>query len=185
MIRVTLMLLGCVMLPCSVDAEAASAAAQDHPRLADMHRADQTARATQPIDWDVVATRDAAHRAEVRDLLRSGQVRTANDHYHAAMVMQHGSESADYQLAFALARLAMEMDPSSKRSRWLTAAAWDRILMSKGVPQWYGTQFHSPGPGQPMALYEVNEAAVSDEERAAMHVPTLEASKEMVRQINR
>lgn len=166
-------------------ADTPPAATQDHPRLAQIHAADQAARTTQPIDWDRVSAMDAAHRTEVLALLRAGEVRTANDLFHAAMVMQHGSETADYQLAFSLARLAMTLDPDSKRARWLSAAAWDRILMSKNVPQWYGTQFHSPGPDEPMALYEVNESAVTDEERAAMSVPSLQASREMAKKLKR
>lgn len=164
--------------------EARSSAPADHPRLAQIHQADQAARATSPIDWDQVATMDAAHREEVLALLRAGEVRTANDLFHAAMVMQHGTGTSDYQLAFSLARLSMTLDPASRRSRWLAAAAWDRILMSKGVEQWYGTQFASPGPDQPMTLYPVHESAVSDEERAAMNVPSLQESREMARRIN-
>lgn len=156
---------------------------QDHPRLAEIHRADQAARATSPIDWSTVAAMDAAHREEVLALLRAGEVRTANDLFHAAMVMQHGNETSDYQLAFSLARLSMALDPSSRRARWLTAAAWDRILMSKGVPQWYGTQFQSPGAGEPMTLYPVHESAVTDAERAAMNVPSLEEARKMAQRI--
>lgn len=188
MLRITLMFALLFVLAGCTSAERISAtppAPQDHPRLQQIHAADQAARATQPTDWDRVAAMDAAHREEVLALLRAGEVRTANDLYHAAMVMQHGSETADYQLAFSLARLAMTLDPSSQRARWLSAAAWDRILMSKNVPQWYGTQFHSPGPGQPMALYEVHESAVSDAERAALNVPSLDASRDMARRLKR
>lgn len=134
MLRITLMSALLFLLAGCASAERISAtppAPQDHPRLLQIHAADQAARATQPIDWDRVAAMDAAHREEALALLRAGEVRTANDLYHAAMVMQHGSETADYQLAFSLARLAMTLDPSSKRARWLSAAAWDRILMSR------------------------------------------------------
>ena len=188
MLRITLMSALLFVLAGCASAERISAtppAPQDHPRLQQIYAADQAAQATQPIDWDRVAAMDAAHREEVLALLRAGEIRTANDLYHAAMVMQHGSETADYQIAFSLARLAMTLEPSSPRPRWLSAAAWDRILMSKKDPQWYGTQFYSPGPGQPMALYEVHESAVSDAERAALDVPSLEASRDMVRRLKR
>ncbi len=128
---------------------------------------------------------DKAHREEALAFLRSGNVRTANDLYHAAMVMQHGGTTEDYQLAFSLSKLSATLDPSNKTACWLSAASWDRILMSKGLPQWYGTQYHSAGPGSPMELYKVDESVVSDSERAAMNVPSLQEAKDLLLQINK
>lgn len=156
----------------------------DNPRLTEIFNADQAARRVTPIDWTRVAAQDKAHQDEVTKLLQADALHTANDHYHAAMVMQHGSNTESYQLAFSLARLAVAMDPAHKRARWLAAASWDRILMSKGVPQWYGTQYLSATPGGPMELYKVDEAAVTDADRAAMNVPSLQQAKDLLQQIN-
>lgn len=157
----------------------------DNPRLAEIFNADQAARTVKPIDWTRVAAQDKAHQDEVTQLLHAGAVRTANDHYRAAMVMQHGSTTESFQLAFGLAQLAMAMDPGHKRARWLAAASWDRILMSKNVPQWYGTQYRSNTPGGPMELYRVDEAVVTDAERAAMNVPSLQEAKDRVQRMHR
>lgn len=157
---------------------------RDNARLEAIFKQDQQARSRQPIDWKVVSVQDREHRVEVLDLLKAGKVVTANDHFHAAMVYQHGDSLDDYRLAFALAQVAATLDPSQKQARWLTAAAWDRMLMNRNVPQWYGTQYHQPVPGGPMALYPVNESAVTDAERAQMNAPTLQEAKDRLKQIN-
>lgn len=157
----------------------------DNPRILAMFEEDQAARASMPIDWSKVAPMDAAHREGALRLLRGGAVRTSRDYFRAAMIMQHGDAIEDIQIAYSLARLSVVLDPGDKQARWLSAAAWDRILMSKDVPQWYGTQLHQPSPDAPMELYPVAESVVSDEERASMNVPSLQEAKDMLLQINR
>lgn len=156
----------------------------DNPRLTEMYEADQAVRKTHPIDWSKVAPMDRAHQQEAVALLRQGEVRTAADYFHAAMIMQHAEAFEDYQLAFSLARIGYALDPSNKHARWLSAAAWDRALMSKGVPQWYATQYR-PTPAGAMELYPVVESVVTDAERAALGVPTLQEAKDMVMQVGR
>ena len=156
----------------------------DNGRLKAIYESDQQARRKTPIDWTVVAEQDRAHRAEARTLMQAGALRTAADYFHAAMVFQHGEELDDIRLAFSLAQISATLDPAHKRARWLTAAAWDRTLMSKNVPQWYGTQYYQPAPGAPTELYKVDEAAVTDAERASMQVPSLQEARDLLKQIN-
>lgn len=156
----------------------------DNARLKAIYEADQQARRKAPIDWTVVAEQDRAHRAEVRALMQAGELRTAADYFHAAMVFQHGEELDDIRLAFSLAQISATLGPARKQARWLTAAAWDRILMSKNLPQWYGTQYYQPKPGAPTELYKVDETAVTDAERASMQVPSLLEARDLLKQIN-
>jgi hypothetical protein len=157
----------------------------DNKRLSAIFAEDQAARKSMPIDWAKVALADRAHRQEVLELLHSGNVRTSNDFYRAAMIMQHGESTEDYQLAYSLTKLSATIDPSNKMARWLAAASWDRVLKSKGLPQWYGTQYDRPRPDAPMELYKVDESAVSDLERAEMNVPSLQEAKDLLLQINK
>lgn len=177
-------IIGALFLACIAFGSLA-VAPTENPRLTEIFKEDQAARQRMPIDWSKVTPMDNAHQKEVLVLLRAGKVRTSNDFYYAAMVMQHGATTEDYQLAFSLSRLSTTLDPSNKRALWLSAASWDRILMSKGVAQWYGTQYHSTGPGAPMKLYKVDESVVSDTERAAMNVPSLRKAKDLLLQINK
>lgn len=158
---------------------------KDNARLTAIFDEDQAARMKRPIDWDVVAPRDAAHRTEVLGMLRAGKIVTSNDYLHAAMVFQHGETLDDYHLAFSLARIGAALDPSSKRSLRLAAAAWDRALMNRKAPQWYGSQYYRPVPDGPMELYKVDESAVTDEERTSIGLPSLQEAKDAAEEMGK
>jgi len=159
----------CVLLAMLAPVQAQVA---DNAELASIHREDQQARADAAnIDWPVVYREDAARRARVLALMRDGALRTAADHYHAAMVFQHGSGLEDIRIAHALSTLASTLDPDEIRYRWLAAASWDRIMTTRLQPQWFGTQFHGDEAG--LFLYPVADGAVDDAERVRMGVPRL------------
>lgn len=160
-------------------------ASTDLEELETMYAADQGARKTGDIDWSVVSKQDAEHRARALALLRDGSIRTANDHFRAAMIFQHGLTLADIRLAHALATIAMTLDPSMKQAKWLAAASWDRALMYQKQAQWYGTQFHQAEVDGPMVLYPVAEGAVTDADRKALNVPTLAEAHEMAKSIGK
>lgn len=157
----------------------------DNPELAQLFQQDQADRSPVDIDWNAVTRRDQARRARVKALLDAGAVRSAADHYHAALVFQHGDSLADYRLANALTTLAMAQAPDDTHYRWLVGASWDRLLMRQLQPQWYGTQYKGDADG--LYLYPVAADAVSDDERKAMVGHTLaeeiahvaEAAREM------
>lgn len=155
----------------------ATAHADDNRRLAEIFEADQRARNQEPADWQAMAEQDRGHRAEVLSMLRDNALRTSKDYFNAAIVFQHGDTPDDYLLALSLAQIAATLDPGNKGALWLTAAAWDRLLMSRKVPQWYGTQYHKANADSPIELYPVDESAVTDEERAARNVPSLQEAK--------
>lgn len=172
-----LLLLAFCALPLVTAAEEAPSLA-DNPELAEMFRQDQSDRTTQPIDWEAVEQRDRERRERAQALMTEGRLRTAADHYHAAMLFQHGGDSDSYRLAYALATVAATQAPDRRGYRWLAAAAWDRLLMSHFQPQWYGTQYRVDEQG--WYLYPVADAAVDDAERARMGVPSLEESQARV-----
>src|SRR5690606_7159259 len=87
------------------------------------------------------------------------------------IVFQHGDSDEDYRMALAMAQVAVALDPENRPALWLTAAVWDRLLMKRGLPQWYGTQYHQASPGGPVELYPVDEAVVGDEERVRRKCP--------------
>lgn len=61
-----------------------------------------------------------------------------NCHY-AAYLLQHGEGSADFTLAHDYAKKAVAM--GSQVTKWLYAATLDRLLISQGKLQKYGTQY--------------------------------------------
>lgn len=151
-----------------------------NPALERLKAEDQAARSgsMKDIDWDKLSVEDAERRIKVLEFLRQGTVRSAEDYCNAAMIFQHGETIDDIRLAYALATTSRALGPDEKRCRWLSAAAWDRILMRLNMPQWYGTQFTKSPTGQ-WELYKVDETAVTDKDRAELDVPPLAASRAM------
>ncbi|MBA3988776.1 MAG: hypothetical protein C0463_06565 [Idiomarina sp.] len=169
-----LMLAALLSAPISVSAE-------DNPELQRLFDADQNARRDPNMSWDEIDTLDEANRAEVLAMLARGEIKTGLDYFQAAVIMQHGESAEDIRLAHSFATLSSQL--GYDRATWMQAASWDRLLMYFEQPQWYGTQFTIDDDGQ-WHLYEVQEGAVSDEQRAEWRVPSLSESKERARQRN-
>ena len=149
-----------------------------NPSLAKLTAQDQAARsgAMKDIDWAKVSAEDAERRVQVLGFIKQGTVRNAEDYCNAALIFQHGDTVDEIRLAFSLATTSRALDPAEKRCRWLSAAAWDRLLMRLNKPQWYGTQFTKSQTGQ-WELYLVDETAVSDSDGAELGVPPLAVSR--------
>ena len=128
------------------------------------------------IDWAKVTAEDAVRRNQVLELIKQGSVRSAEDYCRAALIFQHGDTVDEIRLAYSLATTSRALDPTEKRCKWLSAAAWDRILLRLNKPQWYGTQFTRSQAGK-WELYPVDETAVTDGERAELGVPPLAESR--------
>jgi len=156
---------------------------KDNLELKAIYEADQSDRLNPPIDWKRVSQNDMDRRERVRQLLDSGLVRTATDYKCAAMVFQHGGDTASSAMAVALMQEAVALDPSI--NKWLLAAAIDRNLMYRGEPQIYGTQFVKPGPDKPYSLYDFDSTVISDEQRAAYGVPDLRGIRAQLSSMNK
>ena len=165
-------------------ATAFSAWGGDNALLKGMYEADQRDRGPEGPEEArcLMNVCDRERQAKALELLKAGEVRTANDHFHAAIIFQHSMSTEDIGLAYALATIAARMDPDHVAARWLTAAAWDRALIRRKQAQWYGTQF-TRKDGK-WVLYPVDESVVTDEERVKLGVPTLAESRERVRKMN-
>lgn len=124
--------------------------------------------------------KDAALRAETLRLLDAGEVRTAADHYRAAMILQHGSDSTAYRRAHELASTAERM--GDDRARWLAVASLDRYLLETGQPQRYATQFLETPNG--WFLQRLDSTAVSDAERHRAGARTLAETRAYLAQKN-
>ena len=158
-------------------------AGADNAELRRLRDEDQADRAPKSIDWTVVGARDRARLARVKELYRAGEMNTANDYYHGALVLQHGEAPEDVLLAHEFCVAAMVLGKNDRATSSLAAAAEDRFLMNIGRPQRFGTQFRSEGAG-PLRLYSVGEG-VTDELRRVMSVPPLAEAKAMEAELNK
>jgi hypothetical protein len=88
-----------------------------------------------------VNQRDAARHKQVRELLATGDLKTAQDFRDASFIFQHSDQPDDYLLAHLLAVNAIALGDTS--ARWIAAATMDRYLQAIGQKQVFGTQFLS------------------------------------------
>ena len=164
---------------------AAPAFAADNAQLKQLFEADQADRASDKnVDWARLELRDRERQRTALALIQAGAVLTADDYYHAAMVFQHADNAEDNALAYALAVMAFRINPAHAKARWLAAAAWDRTLMRKNKPQWYGTQFVRDRKTGKWILYEIDEGAVTEEERMRYVGRPLSKAPEVLKQLN-
>ena len=164
---------------------ALNAAAADNTRVRDLFLADQAARQAEPDAGDVLAatSKDLERQNAVLEQIASGALTTSADYFHAAVVFQHGATTENIALAYSLATIATRLQPAHPHAKFLTAAAWDRLMKRMGKPQWYGTQYMR-GAGGTYELYRIDEQAVTDEDRARLGVPALADSRERIRKMN-
>ena len=146
-------------------------------RLFEQDQADRQAR----VPAAALAQRDTERRVAAKKIVEKGNLRTADDYYHAAVLFQHGKAPADFAQARALALKALVIDPDHSLARWIAAAAEDRRLMAIGKPQLYGTQFKSTDGH--WELYDV-DPRISDSERAKWNVPPLAEAKRRAEAMN-
>jgi hypothetical protein len=157
-----------------------SAVTTDSDELARMYEEDQSdRRPEESIDWKIVEPRDRAREARVKELYVAGRLKTGNDYYRAALVLQHATSPEDYLLAHEFCIVAIFKGTDA---RSLAAAAEDRFLRSIGRPQRYGTQSNKIGDS-PWSLGEI-DGLVTDALRMEMKVPSLEYAREQLAKWN-
>ncbi|WBL25843.1 tetratricopeptide repeat protein [Zunongwangia sp. HGR-M22] len=154
--------------------------AQNNPELQKMADADQEERFSGE-DWATVMKNDSIRLAKATQLFNDGELETAKDYYNAGIIFQHGKDTIASKMAVESFKTAIEMD--STLNRWWYAAAVDRDLMRRDVPQIYGTQYIGDGSGK-QKQYKMDTTQVSDKERTYYRVPTLSQQKENERIMN-
>lgn len=121
------------------------------------------------IDWTVVTPRDEARRARTLALVAAGTLASGDDYWHAAFVLQHGSEPNDFLLAHSFAIIAAARGRAD--ATWIAAATLDRYLQKTGRPQIYGTQFNTSTGTRATTQDPYDRALISDALRQALGVP--------------
>jgi hypothetical protein len=166
-----------LMLPSITKAQMSAVSTHnDNAQLTTIFAEDQRARLG-PDESKIIRT-DADRLALVKRMLANDQVHTTTDYFHAALVLQHSLNSADYLIAHTLAVLCAA--DHNDTCLWLSAATLDRYLQSINQPQIYGTQYlhlnHPPVTQQPYAT-----DLISDSVRTRLGVPTLKEQEEQLK----
>ncbi len=162
------------------EARDAASKAKDNAEVKKIVDADQAVRQNwnklTPDDFKTVATEDHQRNARIRAIVNEGSLHTAQDFANAALVMQHSSGFAGFQLAHELAVCSTLLGDRGM-GRWLIAATYDRMLNSVGHDQRFGTQSCLTMGNQKPALGETDEGGICDAERLALGCPTLAAKR--------
>lgn len=124
--------------------------------------------------------RGKQRRERVVSLYAQGALRSAQDNYHAALVMLYGEDVAHFELARTFARRAAAL--GEPRAWSVVAAAWDRMLLSRGKPQRFGTQFVRQQGRWSLGRVDPR---VNDYERAFYGVPPLWVQEQNIAQLQR
>ena len=98
---------------------------------------DQSDRATWRYSRD--PTRDLPRIKRVLELYNGQLIRSPEEKYYAAWVLHHGGTTENHRLANSLAKDAFESNPT-RDTEWLYHATYDRLQLSLGLPQKYGSQ---------------------------------------------
>lgn len=180
--------LAALLLACSRTRTQGGPPAAPDPELTKLFVDDQTARAgpIEQVDMAKLDREDSIRRERVRARVNAGSLQTALDYYHAAMVFQHGRDSADYAQAHRWVRRSEALDSTNPAVRWLVAASWDRYQMSRHLPQWYGTQTdRNPRGTGPVVLYTIDTTRVTEAERQWRGIGTLAQLRARLDTINK
>jgi hypothetical protein len=166
----------CLLLTLAFAAHAADAPPKryfpDNPRLVVLFQEDQEDRHGFPNTkrtYDEINERDEARRQEIQALLARGKIRTAQDYFYSAIIFHHGQTNEHYRMASSLAWIAATLDPKPKYL-YETASTWDRMMLKRDQPQWYGVQEKRDEHFKQIGFYPINDTAVTDEERVRFQI---------------
>lgn len=115
-----------------------------------------------------VQKNDQERESIVLDMLKKGRIRSSEELYFAAFILQHAQCSQLTKAANRLAELAVRR--GDDKAKWLYAATLDRYLLSLGQPQKYGTQFTLQNGRK---VLRPVDPSTTDADRAKYNVPPL------------
>ncbi len=156
--------------------------------LAKLYQADQADR---DLDWskfspqelEALNARDRQRRERVQEIVRAQQLATADDYFHAAMILQHGNEPQHFLLAHVLANITAFKGHA--KGKWLSAATLDRYLASLKQDQFFGTQFFAEGSlsFQDMKLHPPLNGLVTEALQKEFNVPPPEETLKRIKEL--
>ena len=92
----------------------------------------------------LISSRDSIRLEFAYSIFREYQTMNLNltpeEKYKLAMIFHHGKTSIDYEIAHTLAKEAYNQNNKLQNAEWLMKASYDRLQLSIGKPQKYGTQ---------------------------------------------
>jgi hypothetical protein len=144
-------------------------------RVRAAHDSDATMSAAARLDQQrAIDARRLLRFARLQHLAACGVLSSASDYRLASTIAQSAPVSdSTLRSAYAWAREAVARDTSSLAGWQALATTWDKWQVSRGAPQWFGTQVSCPvGLGR-CRLAPIDSTRVSDGQRLQMGLRTL------------
>lgn len=98
-----------------------------------------------PENGKIVNERDSLRLERAKNIyikLKNKEVElTYEDKFNIAMILHHGKTQEDYEIAYKLATEVANSNSNIQNAAWLQKATYDRLQLSQGKPQKYGTQY--------------------------------------------
>lgn len=129
------------------------------------------------LDKDI-RKRDRSRRQEVNLLLEAGLIKTGKEYFIAALIFHHGNRRT-FKKALRLAEKSEQLGYLKAKS--LQALIIDRILISKGKPQKFSTQY-TKNAERDWELFKY-DPSTTDKQRAEYNLPTLAKLKKQAKNI--
>lgn len=146
-----------------------SCGVQDNVRLVELAENDQLDRKQ---NNPKLSKNDSDRLKEVKEIIQSNDLKTSNDYFNAAIILQHGNGPQDYKTANELAIKAVNLDSQNQSAKVLIAQSMDRYLLSINKPQIYGTQRKLLGKLE--YLQKIDTLQISDTKRKELGLKTLQ-----------
>ena len=140
----------------------------DNAELQDLAEADQMDRRTHHKN---ISVNDRSRLSRVKEIIAADSLKTSNDYFNAAIILQHSENLNDFPIATELARKSVKMNSDNPDAKRLIAQSTDRYLTNQNKPQIYGTQRHTFGEME--YLFPIDLDAATDEERNELEVRTI------------
>ena len=128
--------------------------------------------------WTILKKNDERRRNAVNKILSNKKIKLRGiDYFRIGVVFQHGGTTQTTAQAklFAQKGIALGHD----KSKWLYAAATDRLLLMQNKKQKFGTQYQKNAEGQ-WKLMPVSPSTI-DAERKKYNVITLQKARNMAK----
>lgn len=143
--------------------------------------ADMDRRGGSAAVFEAAAERQLQREAELLRRVEEGEIRSAEEHFHAGAVLVRSDDMATLLQAESLGRKAAIL--GDERGKPVAAEAVDRQALVSGAPQTYGTQYVYNVVTGNWQVYLV-DPETTDEERAEAGLPPLSWFQGRVRQLN-
>lgn len=150
------------------------------PTVSDLFREDQAdlqlsfklppqSTATQSPEFAKIKENRRARAGVLDSLIACDKITSAGEWQRAAIIVGQSGEEGDLFKSIEFANRALAIDPQLTAPKKMIANSWDRILLGRGLAQWYGTQWDN-GPNGSPTMKPIARCVISNKTRREFNI---------------